>query len=155
MGIGKGGHPERRDDQLSGRTKRRELPHRRRRESADVREGALQKRCQLAGRSRVVPSPQRQCAFALLVLENLLGIAGHRKKDGNPSSLQSRRNRQERTEESRPMASRTFSSELNAEMRMKPSPACPKPAPGVVTTFASLSSLSKKAQESPLTFTQR
>ena len=53
----------------------------------------------------------------------------------------------------REIASSTFSRELNAEMRTYPSPARPKPAPGVVTTFASLRSLSKNSQLSPFTST--
>ena len=77
MGIGEGGHPERRDDYLAGWTKRRELPHCRRRQPADVRERTLQQNRQLADRGRVVPSPQLQRALALLVLEDLLWIARH------------------------------------------------------------------------------
>ena len=77
MGIGEGRHPERRDDHLAGRTKRRELPHRRRRQPADVWERTLQQARQLADRGRVVPAPQLQRALALLVLEDLLGIASH------------------------------------------------------------------------------
>jgi len=52
------------------------------------------------------------------------------------------------------MASSTFSRLLKALMRMKPCPQRPKPAPGVVTTWARLSSLSKNFQESLPTFTQ-
>ena len=39
-------------------------------------------------------------------------------------------------------------------VRMKPSPARPKPAPGVVTMFASASRWSKNFQLSPFTSTQ-
>src|SRR5690606_2356380 len=42
----------------------------------------------------------------------------------------------------------TLARELKALMRTWPSPQAPKPAPGVQTTWASLRSLSKKAQES-------
>ena len=42
--------------------------------------------------------------------------------------------------------SRAFSRELKAEMRKKPSPWAPKPAPGVITTCASCSILSKNSQ---------
>ena len=62
---------------------------------------------------------------------------------------------QARTFARRPTASSTLARELNAEMRIYPCPFRPKPAPGVVTTFASLRSLSKNAQLSSLTFTQR
>ena len=52
------------------------------------------------------------------------------------------------------MASSTASRLLKALMRMKPSPQRPKPAPGVVTTCARFSSLSKNFQESLPTLTQ-
>ena len=139
MWIGKCGSPQRRDDHLAGGPKRRELSHGRGRQAANICERAFQKDRQLSDGARVVSAPKLQRTFALLVLEYLLWITGH----------------QARTEERRPIASRTFSRELKAEMRMNPSPAWPKPAPGVVTTFASFRSLSKNSQESPLTFTQR
>ena len=75
--IRKGGHPERRDDHLAGRTKRRELPHRRRRQAANISERASQKDCQLSDGGRVVSASQHQRAFALLVLKGLLRITGH------------------------------------------------------------------------------
>ena len=48
----------------------------------------------------------------------------------------------------------TFSRELNALMRTWPSPHLPKPAPGVQTTWAWLSSRSKNSHESRPVFTQ-
>lgn len=46
----------------------------------------------------------------------------------------------------RRQTSSTFSRLLKAEMRKKPSPCAPKPAPGVMTTRASCSILSKNSQ---------
>ena len=48
----------------------------------------------------------------------------------------------------RTRAASTFSRELNALIRTCPSPHWPKPAPGVQTTWALLSSVSKNAHES-------
>ncbi len=44
------------------------------------------------------------------------------------------------------MASSTFSRLLKAEIRKYPSPAAPKPEPGVPTTLQVCNSLSKKSQ---------
>lgn len=51
-------------------------------------------------------------------------------------------------EANRSMARFVFSGVLNAVRRKYPSPAAPKPAPGVPATLASFKSLSKKLQES-------
>ena len=77
MGIREGGRPQRRDDHLAGWSKQRELPHGRGRQTANIGERAFQKDCQLSDGARVVPAPQLQRAFALLVLKDLLWITGH------------------------------------------------------------------------------